>query len=177
MTPGPQKSLLELLADKHNDWVRMAKSLGANENSDDVVQEMYLKLYESVKDVTQIMYNDEINTFYVYKTLSSIIVDGHRKKSSEETSIESIKEPSIDDWCMIGDMDADVSDAVCEIVKQEMEGWHWYDNILCSIYFNDKVSMRELSKRTGISQTSIFITIKNGKRKIRQAVEKAGYKV
>ena len=66
--------VIDLLAQKHNDWIRMAMSFKINEDqANEIVQEMYLRINDYVKDAKKIMYNDkEINTFYVYITLRNI---------------------------------------------------------------------------------------------------------
>ena len=66
--------VIDLLAQKHNDWIHMAKSFKINDDqANEIVQEMYIRLNDYVKDVNKILYKDnEINTFYVYVTMRNI---------------------------------------------------------------------------------------------------------
>ena len=42
-------------------------------DANELVQEMYLRMYDYTKDVKRIMYNEkEINTFYIYITLRNL---------------------------------------------------------------------------------------------------------
>ena len=65
------KSTLVLLAEKHDDWIRIVRSFGCNnDTSEDLVQEMYIKIHYIITKGGDIMYNDtEINHFYIFRTL------------------------------------------------------------------------------------------------------------
>lgn len=70
---------IEVLAERNEEWLKMAKSLGAKEDDAwELVQGMYEKLNDYIKDVNKIMYNEtEVNTFYVYTTLSNLFKSGY----------------------------------------------------------------------------------------------------
>ena len=57
--------VIDLLAQKNDDWIRMAKSFKiTDDQANEIVQEMYLRINDYVKDVNKIMYDDkQINTF------------------------------------------------------------------------------------------------------------------
>ena len=63
--------ILDILAKRHNEWLNMAKSFKLDTNdANELVQDMYIRMYDYTKDVKRIMYNEtEINTFYIYITL------------------------------------------------------------------------------------------------------------
>jgi predicted DNA-binding protein YlxM (UPF0122 family) len=56
------------------------------------------------------------------------------------------------------------------ILDDEVSNWHWYDQKLFKLYKDSDLSMREISKETNISVTSIFNTIKNCKTRINESV-------
>ena len=66
--------ILDILAKRHNEWLNMAKSFKLNDSdANELVQEMYLRMYDYTKDIKRIMYNEtEINTFYIYITLRNL---------------------------------------------------------------------------------------------------------
>ena len=66
--------ILDILSKRHEEWIKMAKSFKLNNNdAKELVQEMYLRMYNYTKDVNRIMYNEkEINTFYIYITLRNL---------------------------------------------------------------------------------------------------------
>ena len=47
--------ILDILAKRHDEWVKMAKSFKLNNNdAKELVQEMYLRMYNYTKDVNRI---------------------------------------------------------------------------------------------------------------------------
>ena len=55
-----------------------------------------------------------------------------------------------------------------DVIDKEIDDWYWYDKKLTRLYFNTKMSMRDISKETKISLSSIFNTLTNAKEKIRK---------
>ena len=57
--------ILNILAKRHTEWLRMASSFKINnEDANEIVQEMYIRMHDYTKDIERIMYNEkEINTF------------------------------------------------------------------------------------------------------------------
>lgn len=79
--------MLEQLA-KHDDkWQRIALSICQNPNiSKDIVNDMYIKLHDSGKKY------DDINDWYVYRTLYTLFMDYLREqKKTQFTSYENIE--------------------------------------------------------------------------------------
>lgn len=76
------KTDIELLYKKHKTWIKIVKSFGCNNAiAEDIVQEMYVKIIIKVNDGLDIMYNDnEINYYYIFRTLNSLHIDLQRKK-------------------------------------------------------------------------------------------------
>jgi len=80
--------LLERLAERHADWIRMAKSFGADyDTAQDLVQDMYIRLYTYVKDFEKIRYGEEPNTFFVYITLRNLYLR-QQQQAAKFVSIE-----------------------------------------------------------------------------------------
>ena len=73
---------MELLFQKNNDWIEICKSFGLDEETaKDLTQEMYIKIQLKIEnDKLDISYNDEINYYYIFKTLRSMFIDLYRKK-------------------------------------------------------------------------------------------------
>ena len=63
------KSILDLLAEIHDDWINIVVSFGCNrDTAEDLTQEMYIKMHRLISKGTNIMYSDtEINYFYVFR--------------------------------------------------------------------------------------------------------------
>ena len=174
--------ILDILAKRHNEWLNMAKSFKLN-NSDanELVQEMYLRMYDYTKDVKRIMYNEtEINTFYIYITLRNLYYSkftnyNKNKKTVLFSDIDTEKFNYIMNQ-IVYDVDKHNDnykkkvnlEALYNKIEGVIEEWYWYDKKLTRLYLNTNMSMRDISKETKISLSSIFNTLTNAKEKIRK---------
>jgi transposase-like protein len=61
----------------------------------------------------------------------------------------------------------DNSQAVADSISKIIESMYWYDQEILKMYV-ELGSVRKVSKQTGIPHTSIFITIKNIRKCIKQ---------
>ncbi len=182
------KTVLEVLAEKHNDWIAMATSFGLSEDdSKDIVQDMYICIDKAVSDVERIMYKDKgVNTFYIYTTLKNLHWQGYYKGSSSRKTpdikcfsefknnvniVDTDRIPEEFD-CMDEELFNSVSlNDIKKGVDSIKKEWHWYDRDIFDLHFEKGVSMRKLAKGTTISLSSIFNTIDNGRNKIRKELK------
>jgi len=150
--------MLSKLYKKHSKWVNIVNKLGGGDYSEDIVQEMYLKLSKiELKEQT-------IDTF-VYYVLRNMTFDLHRKKSN-------VFKVDLEDCIFLEyleDQGKEELETIYERIEDEVEDWHWYDKMLWQLYTEDR-TMRELAKDTKISLSSIFHTIKTCKERIKIAV-------
>ena len=153
--------LLEKLAERDADWMRMALSFGlSEEGARELVQEMYLKLYDKTT-YEQIKYgDDDVNTFYVYVTLRNLYYDQKRVKVSFQELFEVGEYDNSTDKELLEELLCDISETI--------EDMHWYDKKIFEIYYGDNETIRELSEGSRISQSSIFNTLKNVRTKIQK---------
>lgn len=170
--------LLNELAVKHDDWLRMATKLGGGEWSEDIVQEMYLRLHRYVDNPDRIRHKSgEINSFFVYVTISNMVKD--LKKAEQRFPKLSIDEG---EWVSQQEIEAVLSDMeaeagywndpeVMELITEELNNWHWYDKQVFKIFLHQKTSLRKLAEETNISVTSLFNTLKNAKQRIKEIIE------
>jgi RNA polymerase sigma factor (sigma-70 family) len=166
--------VIDVLADKHEDWINMAKSFGVSEeDANELVQQMYIRITDYVSEVNKILYNEtEVNTYYVYVTLRNLYLSRHHKNNPKVEYIEEkdnfdqvISNENIEEQKIKFD---DIFNKIDSITKE----WYWYDKRIFNIHFYDEMSMRKISRETKISLSSIFNTLSNGKEKIRKgAVE------
>jgi len=154
--------LLDKLAERDADWLRMSQSFGLEEDSArELVQEMYVHLYNKTT-YDKIKYgDDDVNTFFVYVTLRNLYYDKQRKKvifSELPSSIED--EPDIRNKETLENLLSDLAETI--------DNMHWYDQKIFEIYYGDGETIRELSEGSRISSSSIFNTIKNVRKKIQK---------
>ena len=144
---------MKKLYDKHKDWIRVVKSFGCREEiAEDIVQEMYLKILQYINKGLDINYNDEeINHWYVYKTLKSIYLNiEKRAKKVIKVDCESVLET---EWN--GDVKYEEAN---KIVEQTLEEMYWYDRKVWKLSCD--MSIAELSRKTDIGYRSLYNTKK-----------------
>jgi hypothetical protein len=157
--------MLEDIAEFHTQWIAMVRSMGGGDYSEDIVQDMYLKIHKYSKP-EKIYVKGKVNKFYIYLTLRSILYTEFHDKNNT-------KKESIDHYLHLVDNTNDLNEQigfhnVSSLIYKDMENWHWYDKALFEIYRDNKISIRKLADKTGISWVSIFHTLKKCKNKIRE---------
>jgi RNA polymerase sigma factor (sigma-70 family) len=168
-------NLLEIpyTTSRHNDWIVMAKNLGAGHYSEDIVQEMYIKLSQ-IKNPERLIDKENPNQivgFYVYTIIRSLIVDLQRiQKRTQMVSIESIRALKASEIDL--EFETEFTKKL-DAVEQAKDQMNWYDLKLFELYHNEGLSIRKLSKETRISASSIFNTLRNAKIEIHEAYDKA----
>lgn len=141
------------LIDKHKHWISVVKRFGENTYAEDIVQEAYLKIINSNKDV---------NFAYFYFTLRSLTMYLHNKrviKVEITKDIEHLLVDSIED-----DIVLELAQPFIDYIKT----WKDYERMLFMVHVNKGVSMRKMARESGISFTSIYNTIRNCKIKLIQ---------
>ena len=151
--------LIKEISERHQDWIDIVKTFGGGAYSEDIVQEMYLKIHNLDK---------EVNHSYVWLTLRSIFYDVTRVKSK-------VDEVSIGDKFQVYQelQEQGFEDAYEELtyrVNKEIKSWCHYDQKLFKLYTQTDMSLRDIHKGTNISLTSIFNTIKNCKARMKAAI-------
>jgi DNA-directed RNA polymerase specialized sigma24 family protein len=146
----------------------MCKSFGASDDlAQELVQEMYVRLYKYVSDAEKIMYNEtEVNTFFVYVTLRNMYGNLMRARSKFEfVDIDILEDYIFEDTNEDAEMQLI---ALYDKVWSTQDDWHWYDKKIFALYHNSDMSIRTLAGETKISARSIFNTLKNARERIQE---------
>jgi len=150
-----------LIAAKHKNWVEIVISFGCpKEISEDIVQEMYIKIHKKLKNGLNIMYNDEINYYYIFKTLRSLFYDLKRKEKN--ITIINIEDINID----MLDNDVDYIKTYKKITD-ELDKMFWYDRKVFEI-INEGESIAEFSRKSLIHYYSLYNTYNKVKSKLKK---------
>ena len=161
------KSLVELAYNKHKTWVKIVKSFGANKNyAEDIVMEMYIQISLDVSKGLDLWYNDDINTYYVYKVLRGIYLNTHKKEARMiKTYIEDIdgKIKQIDDLGIDEVQYAKRKDKIDNILNE----MYWYDSKVFTLVASGK-SIASLSRDTKISYYSLYNTYRTALKHIKE---------
>lgn len=156
------------IAHRHKEWLKIATYLGCvDDESDEVVQQMYLKLGEiQAKEghLTRIEnYNGEVNTVYIFKVIQNLVTDIKKKDHKVEYHENIVSEESI-----TNETSETEYQQLIDKIKECISTFHEYDIMLLEMHFVYGQSMRQISKETGIPTHSIFNSLKNAKTRIRQ---------
>ena len=150
---------IENLYLKHKIWIKIVKSFGCNHSiAEDIVQEMYIKIILKIKDGLDIKYNEnEINYFYIFRTLNSLYIDLKRKnKNIYKMDIEHISEKLLASKVFILEQELDYEEKY-KLVEKELDKLYWYDKKVFEI-INGGESIASLSRKTHIAYYSLYNT-------------------
>jgi len=147
--------ILEKLFKRHKDWCKIVESFGCNsDTAEDIVQSMYLKIGKLVADGKDISFGDDVNHFYIFRTLTTLFLDHKRKDNRSGIILEDIE----------AEQDEEVDyDSKYQKVLDALEELYWYDRKVFEIVENGE-SISELSRKTNISYYSLYNTYKKVKK-------------
>ena len=161
--------MLEKLAQHHVLWIKMLVNLGCDvEDAKDLVQDMYIRLHDLVKDPKRIMYGDEVNRYYVWITLRNMYFSSLKKKRNnifyelrDSDDVELNEYDSLEDSAFL------FLESQIECITSK---WEIYDKRLFELYFMQGLSLRAISKGSKIGLTSIHTSVLNYKRILRESL-------
>lgn len=157
---------ISIIHKDHDKWVKAVINFGCNpDTAEDLVAEMYVKLHILVTNGLDIMYNEnEVNYFYVHRTLQSLFIDLKRKEKR-------VRYIEVHDHMAVMDADdVDMQIAYAEVQKN-LDKLHWYDKKVWEIVDAGK-SIRSLSEATKISYYSLYNTYRRVKRYLKKTLDK-----
>lgn len=163
--------MLEKLAENHKIWLNMVLGFGADYDlAQDIVQSFYLRMHKYVKDEDRIMYNDEeVNRFFCYVTLKNMYktyMNAANKFHFFEIREDDVIDEELRDFAFDEAMETAFERLIGKI-SDEMNSWHKYDKILSEKYLKSDYSLRDIANGSGISLTSIFNSMRENKRILR----------
>jgi DNA-directed RNA polymerase specialized sigma24 family protein len=132
--------MIEKLAQSHDEWIRYAVNVcGNRDDANDLVQEMYLKLYDCDK---------EINKSYVYCVIKNLFLDQYRKNKVKEKTVYYQEEYTEQNEEI--DFTAAYEDSLKELKS--------YKQLI--VNFSTKDGVNNFARQSGISKATI-IRIRN----------------
>ena len=154
-----QKTMIKVAA-KHKEWIDIVLSFGCDqETSEDIVQEMYIKIQLKLEKGLDIMYDEkEINYYYIFKTLKTLFYDLKRKGKN-------IKIVSLDE-IQLTTSDVNYKEPYDKI-KEELSKMFWYDRKVFEI-INSGESIAEFSRKSLIHYYSLYNTYKKVKKQLKK---------
>ena len=161
------KDTIILIAKKHTTWVDIVCTFGCTRRiAEDITQEMYIKIQMQLEKGLDIMYNeDEINYYYIFKTLKTLFLDLKRKsKNITVIDLDEHLENYGDTYHAQDDIDYDEAYSA---VQKELSEMYWYDRKVFEI-INAGESIAEFSRKSNINYYALYFTHKKVKEKLKK---------
>lgn len=159
--------ILNKLYRKHTSWVLMAERmmpLYYSMTAEDVVQEVYLKIYQELGNKklksTTIIIDGQPNYAIVYLRIRNIIADMMRSEKSSTPLTTDIE-----------DKEVESAAEFYEKIDGVVENFQWFHKKLFKLYSKEFRSIRKLSNATKISYKTVFKTVKECKEEIRKQIK------
>lgn len=156
-----------ILCAHHKEWVDIVRSFGEHNYCEDIVQEMYIRIYDSNSGEKAII-DLEPNRAFIWVVLKNTYLNFYKAR-------QRASKVCLDEVSGLSYEEADVEkheayEIIRTKIEKEITTWHLYDQHLFNIYKKDKTSMRDISKGANISLSSIFNSLKNCKKRLVEAV-------
>ncbi len=144
-------------------------SFGCNKSTaEDLTQEMYLKINTLINKGIDITYDNGINHLYIYRVLKSLFIDLCRKEAKiTKVNIEYL-EKFVEEEKVKEHKDIE---GKMKQLDNLLDKIYWYDAKVFRLLTEEKMSIAELSKKTGISYYSLYNTYKNVKLLIKKDIK------
>ena len=151
-----------LVAKKHKEWVQIVISFGCGkEIAEDIVQEMYIKIQLKLEKGLDIMYGKEINYYYIFKTLKTLLIDLKRKGKN-------ITILNIEDEVIKFNIESDVNyESEYKKITDSLSKMYWYDRKVFEI-INSGEKISTFSRKSSIPYYSLYNTYNKVKNKLKK---------
>jgi len=155
--------MLAKVFDSHKKWVNTTKKFGCTtEEAEDIVGDMYVIIGKMLNKGLNISYGDEVNYYYIYRTLRTSFLQMKNKNNKEnKISIDLVLDLESGEY-----VDFDTNN---EIVLNELNSLHWYDRKVYNL-IQDGSSITELAKKTNITYHSVYNTYRKVKYKLKSKI-------
>ena len=151
--------MLKKVHQSHKKWINTTLKFGCNkQEAEDIVGDMYYIIGRMLNNGLDISYGDDVNYYYIYRTLKTSFLQMYNKKKKEN-------KVSLD---LVVDIEATEEldyDKVDKLLSEELDCLHWYDRKVFNLIQNE-YSITELSKKTTITYHSLYNTYRKTKSKL-----------
>ena len=184
---------LKEIASYHSKWISIVKGIGGDMYAEDIVQEMYIKIFKLVdkRGTHDFLFNNgKLQDGYIFFTLRSILYTylgqkNKHRKSPIEWLINNLDKDKENNPVTYGELADDsyiydeqsssdrleAEERFLEKIDLESLNWEQYDRDIFNIYKDTGMSFRTMSKYTDISHTNIYHTVKHCKERLKDALQ------
>jgi len=162
------KQVMILVAKKHNTWVDIVSTFGCTRTiAEDITQEMYIKIQLQVEKGLDITYEDDINYYYIFKTLKSLFLDLKRKQKG--IIMVNINDDYVKNLSKAIATEDVNFDSAYEDVEEELSKMYWWNRKVFEIV-NEGESIAEFSRKSKISYTILYNAYRKVKKKLTKLI-------
>jgi DNA-directed RNA polymerase specialized sigma24 family protein len=163
---------LSMLAQHHEEYIKMAKAIAGNHHSvmnyaEDYVQDAYLRLarYEDLYE--KVIKDGKVQKGYMFFVLRSIVLNNIKKKSVLDYNFLG-DQYDFEEVYMHIDKPMDPKDAAKNVLETKIytllkEKAEWFDYELFRKYMESGKSYKDLAAESKLGQRTIFLSIKRCK--------------
>ena len=148
---------LQEIAQGHENYLNIVSTFGGYVNKEDVVQEMYIRIYDHLQKYP----DKEINLFYIWTTLRNIYFDIYKEDCKHcDLDIKEFKKVQTSECNKLKE-----EKLICieNAINDKLEELHYFDKMLFKIYTTTNKSLRTLSDEMNISVRTLHWSIKKTK--------------
>lgn len=153
---------LNIVAKHHKEHVKLVKSWGGGDYSEDLVQEMYLRLHRYTTP-EKIIKDGEVNLGFIWFTLRNMYLTLLKEqKKQSKVNLDDISDLISEDADIVGLL---LMDKITIDIEKELKDWEkdpvlWYTSKIFTTYINSGDSLRVFGDKVDIHYKSIFDTVK-----------------
>ena len=162
-------TLVEHTYKKHHTWlIQCSYNLtGNNLEAENLVQDLYLRLLE-LDNIQKLIYKNDINVYYLYKMLRSMFLNNQKKTINTSSINENLFDIADEEY----DIEKDTEwEKILKLTNEALNNTYWFDQNLLKVYLQENHSIQSLHDVTGISNSTIWTSMKKTKAHIRNYVK------
>ena len=161
-------TLVEHTYKKHHTWlIQCSYNLTNNKlEAENLVQDLYLKLLD-MDNIQKLVYKNDINIYYLYKMLRSMFLNGQKNNINTLSINENLFDIADEEY----DIEADNEwEKMLKLTNEALDNTYWFDRNLFKVYLEENHSIQSLHNVTGISNSTIWTSMKKTKSHIKKYV-------
>jgi DNA-directed RNA polymerase specialized sigma24 family protein len=155
---------------KHHTWLSQVayNFTKSKDNAEELIQDLYLKMME-MKDIKKIIYNNDVNLFYLYKMVKSIYLNGIKNTKTTLPIDDDLVNLPADSYNYGADNDFE---RMIALTNEALDTEYWFGKELLRVYIEENHSIQSLHNATGISNSTIWTQLQKTKKYVREYVNK-----
>jgi RNA polymerase sigma-70 factor (ECF subfamily) len=155
---------------KHHTWLSQVayNFTKSKDKAEELIQELYLKMME-MPNIKKIMYNNDVNLFYLYKILRSIYLNGLKKQTNHLPIDDDLVNLPADSYSYEADNNFE---QMLALTNEALDTEYWFGKELLRVYIEENHSIQSLHNATGISNSTIWTQLQKTKKYVREYVNK-----